>query len=208
MSKYVITIGRQYGAGGRAIGKLLAEKLGISYYDKEILTEAAKHSGVDSKVLTKADERAPSFFNNLLAFNMGVNTSAYFLGNMPLPTDEIYRAQSDVMLELAKDGPCVLVGRTADYVLRNHECLISVFIHAPEQYCIERILQLKECKTEKEAQALAEQKNKARAEYYNFYTDKTWGEAESYDLSIDSSKLGDKLTADFLVSYVKARIEE
>ncbi len=203
---YVVTVGRQFGGGGREIGKLIAQGLGIDYYDKELLTEAAKSSGVNADFFEAADERTPSFFSSLWSFNTGYNSGAYFIGDSPLSDDSIYKAQSDVMRSLADRGPCVIVGRTADYILRNHCKVVSVFLHASMQTRIERIIQRGDCKDAKEAEAMAEKKNKLRAEYYNFYTDKKWGDAQSYDLSIDSSLFGAQETADLIIEFIKKRI--
>ena len=206
--KYVITIGRQYGSGGREIGKLVADALGICYYDKELLTEAAKSSGVNQELFEAADERTPSFFSNLWAFNLGFNSGAYLLGNTALSDDSIYSAQCSVMKELAEKSSCVIVGRSADYVLRSHPRLISVFIHASLDARVKRIIGRKDCETADAAKSLATKKDKLRASYYNFYTDKTWGDAASYDLSIDSSKLSSQEVCKMIIDYVHLRLKE
>ena len=203
---FVITIGRQFGSGGREIGRLVAQKLQIDYYDKELLTEAAKSTGMNSDFFEAADERSPSFFSSLMSFNTGFYGGSFVIGNSPISNDNIYRQQSDVIEALAERSSCVILGRTADYILRNHPNAISVFIHADIDTCVERIMKRDRCKTVDEARSLAEKRNKLRAEYYNFYTDKRWGEAMSYDLSVDSSKLGVELTVQLIVDYVKARL--
>lgn len=205
-TKYVVTVGRQFGSGGREIGKLIAKGLGIAYYDKELLTEAAKSSGVNADFFEAADERTPSFFSSLWSFNTGYNNGTYFMGDTPLSNDSIYKAQSDVMLKLADRGPCVIVGRTADYILRNHCKVVSVFIHASMEARIARIIARGDCDNAKDAEAMAEKKNKLRAEYYNFYTDKKWGEAQSYNLCIDSSLFGAQETAQIIIDFIKKRI--
>lgn len=202
--KWVVTIGRQFGSGGREIGHLVAQQLGITYYDKELLIEAAKQSGVSQHVFEEADERSPRFFANLWSFNLGLNSGAYFMGDTQLSDDHIYRAQSEVMMTLAGRGPCVIVGRTADYVLRADYRVISVFIHAPAEACVERIVQRGDCTGAKEARDLLERKNRLRAEYYNFYTDKKWGDAASYDLCIDSSLLPAEQTAQLIAQFVRS----
>jgi cytidylate kinase len=207
INKYVVTIGRQFGSGGREIGRLIAKGLNIPYYDKELLIEAAKSSGVNTDFFEAADERTPRFFSNLWSFNLGYNSGAYFIGDTPLSDDSIYKAQSSVMAELADRGPCVIVGRTADYILRNHCKVISVFIHANTDDCVKRIIARGDCKTADEASQLLEKRNKLRAEYYNFYTDKKWGDATSYDFSINSSALGIEDTAAFIIEYIKRRIK-
>lgn len=205
---YVITIGRQFGCGGREIGQLIAKGLGVAYYDKELLSEAAKSSGVNEDFFEAADERSPRFFSSLWSFNLGYNTGAYFIGDTPLSDDSIYRAQSEVMTQLADRGPCVIVGRTADYLLRDHCKVVSVFVHSSIEDRVQRIMSRGDAKTEKEAREKAEKKNKLRAEYYNFYTDKKWGDAASYDLSIDASLLGTQATAMFIIDFVKKIINK
>ncbi len=203
---FVITIGRQYGSGGREIGRLVADALNVKYYDKELLTEAAKASGVKPEIFEAADERSPSFFSNLWSFNLGLNSGSFFIGNSPVSDERIYAAQSAVMKELAGRSSCVIVGRSADYVLRNHPGLISVFIHSSIEKRILRIMNRTDIDSAEKARETADKKDKIRASYYNFYTDKTWGDAASYDLSIDSSKLSTDTVARIIVDYVKARI--
>lgn len=203
---YVITIGRQYGSGGREIGRLVADALAIKYYDKELLTESSKASGVKPEVFEAADERTPSFFSNIWSFNLGFNAGSYLLGSSPISDEKIYAAQSNVMKNLAQESSCLIVGRSADYVLRNHPGLISIFIHSSIEERIMRIMNRTGIDSAEKARALAEKKDKLRASYYNFYTDKTWGDAAGYDLSIDSSKLSTEAVAEFIVSYVKARL--
>lgn len=207
-TKYVVTVGRQFGSGGREIGKLIAKGLGIAYYDKELLTEATKSSGVNADFFEAADERTPSFFSSLWSFSTGYSSGAYFTGDTPLSNDSIYKAQSNVMMELADRGPCVIVGRTADYILRNYCKVVSVFIHASMEARIARIIARGDCDNRKDAEAMAEKKNKLRAEYYNFYTDKKWGDAQSYDLCIDSSLFGAQETAQTIIEFIKKRIAQ
>ena len=205
---YVITIGRQYGSGGREIGRLVADALGIKYYDKELLMESSKASGVKPEVFEAADERTPSFFSNIWSFNLGFNTGSYLLGSSPISDEKIYAAQSNVMKTLAQNSSCLIVGRSADYVLRNHPGLISIFIHSSIEDRILRIMNRRGINSAEKASEIAEKKDKLRASYYNFYTDKVWGDAAGYDLSIDSSKLPADAVADFIVSYVKARLAQ
>lgn len=205
---YVITIGRQYGSGGREIGRLVADALGIKYYDKELLMESSKASGVKPEVFEAADERTPSFFSNIWSFNLGFNAGSYLLGSSPISDEKIYAAQSNVMKTLAQNSSCLIVGRSADYVLRNHPGLISIFIHSSIEDRILRIMNRRGIDSAEKAREIAEKKDKLRASYYNFYTDKVWGEAAGYDLSIDSSKLPADAVADFIVSYVKARLAQ
>lgn len=206
--KYVITIGRQFGSGGSEIGRIVAQKLGIKYYDKELLAAAAKSSGVNTEFFEASDERSPSFFasTNIWSFNIGYNLGNFFSTEVSFSDDNLYRAQSETIQALADESPCVIVGRSADHVLRNHPCIISVFISSSEEECIKRIIARGDSNNETSAREMAEKKNKLRANYYNFYTDKEWGNATSYDLCVDSSKLSIEQVADIIVEYVKKRI--
>ena len=205
--KYVIAIGRQYGSGGREIGGIVADMLGIKYYDKELLIEAAKASGVKQELFEATDERSPKRFANLWSFNLGFNPGSYLIGGAGLGEEKVYHAQSDVMRNLAEVSSCVIVGRSADYVLRNHPCMISVFIHSSIEGRVARIMERSGIETAEKAREIAQKKDKLRASYYNFYTDKTWGASASYDLSIDSSKLTSQEVARIIVEYVKARLK-
>ena len=205
---FVVTLGRQFGCGAREIGQLVAKILGIEYYDKRLLLEAAKSSGVAPAIFEASDERTPKFFSSLWSFNLGYYSGALFVGDQPVKEDNVYQAQSQVMVDLAKKGPCVIVGRSADYILRDETQVISIFLHSSMEDRIKRIVKRGDCKTKKEAKEMAIKQNKLRANYYNFYTDKHWGECESYDLSIDSSKLGPEGTAQLIVDYVKTRLNK
>ena len=203
MDSYVITIGRQFGCGGREIGRLVAQQLGIAYYDKELLVEAAHASGVSADFMAASDERAPRFFSSLWAFNPTGNNGAYFLGGSPQSDDRVYEAQSRVIVELADRGPCVMVGRTADYVLRNHCRVVSVFVHAPLDQRVQRIIERGDCAAADEAQRMAERQNKARADYYNFYTGRHWGDAANYDLCVNSGLLEVEGTASTIAHFAR-----
>lgn len=205
--KIVITIGRQFGSGGRELGKLLAERLGIGYYDKELLVEAARRAGVNPEFFERSDERAPSFFSGVLQFTMGYHPYNLFSGSVSISDDALYRAQSDFIRSLAERESCVIVGRTADYVLRDHPRKVDIFVHAPVEACVERLMRRGDRTDREAARALAEKTNKLLAGYYNFYTDKTWGDARSYDLTFDSSKLDMEQMADIVADYVRRRFK-
>lgn len=187
--KIIITIGRQFGSGGRELGKLLAESLGIDYYDKKLLIEGAQHAGVSCEYFENRDEKAPSFLGGMLS--PWVNSSAsWYGGAMCYGTDDnTYLCQCEVIRKIAEKGSCVIVGRSADYVLRDYPGALHIFVHAPIEKCAERIVARGEAKSIEEAIAKAKKVNKLRANYYNFYTDKEWGNSASYDLTFDSSKI-------------------
>ena len=203
---FVITIGRQFGSGGRELGSKLAKELGIAYYDKELLEEAAKQAGISEDIIERSDERFPSFFNAFIPVSIGYNPAASYLSSSStISADNLYKAQSDVIETIAQRHSCVIVGRSADYVLRNHPRLVSIFIHANIDDCIDRIMGRGDCKTREEARAKAEKTNKLRASYYNFYTDKTWGNAASYDLTINSSTMSMDKIVKIVADFVRCR---
>ena len=202
---FVIAIGRQFGCGGREVGQRVAQLLDINYFDKQLLLEASKASGIHPEMFEAADERTPKFFPSLWPLNLAMAGST-FGGEIPMSDDSIYKAQCQVMRDLVDRKSCVIVGRTADYVLRDYCPVISVFLHAPIDDRIKRIMERGDCDTREAAEKRSDKVNKLRAEYYNFYTDKLWGHADSYDLCIDSSLLGIEGTAQFIVEFVKQRL--
>ncbi|MBR1963204.1 MAG: cytidylate kinase-like family protein [Muribaculaceae bacterium] len=206
MKNFVITIGRQFGSGGRELGQLLAAKLGIAYYDKQLLCKAAEQAGVSTDFVERSDERFPSFLGGFFSFNHGYSAIACYQGVSSAISDEnIYKAQSDAIKTIAERESCVIVGRSADYVLRDHPRCINIFVHAPIEARIERIMKRGDCSSAHEARSRAEKTNKLRAHYYNFYTPKTWGDAASYDLSIDSSLMPMNDIVEVIAEYVKRR---
>lgn len=187
MENFAIVIGRQYGAGGRKLGRLLADSLNIPYYDKELLAEAAKLRGLNPEIFTRTDEKRPSALRSLLSFCYGSESGSY--SPYSLTDENIYKLQSQVIEALAIKSSCIIVGRTADYILRHHPRLISIFIHAPEQVRLNNILNRGEVCDRDEARNLLHKKDHQRECYYNYYTNRTWGRADNYDLCFDSSKL-------------------
>lgn len=203
----VITIGRQFGSGGREFGRLLAEELGIAYYDKELLVEAARKAGLGEEFFERNDERTPSFLSGLLWFNHSVNPTTQYLGSNSISDDSLYNALGDIIGQMAAKGSCVIVGRTADYVLRDHPNVFNIFIHAPEDECVKRIMRRGDVESEKKAREKLRKTNKLRASFYNFYTDKRWGHADSYHLCIDSSLLPIKEWVIFVANIVRSKFQ-
>lgn len=187
MKDFVIVIGRQFGAGGRTLGKKLAEKLGVPYYDKELLAEAAESLGFSQDIFQKADEKRPSMLRSFLSFNLGSPSASF--DNNSLNDDNIYRAQSNVIRAICKKGSCVIVGRTADYVMREHPGLLSIFIHAPEEHRAKAIVERGEAASMDEAVDKVRKIDKSREGYYNYYTNRNWGRASNYDLTFDSGRV-------------------
>lgn len=202
---YVITVGRQFGSGGRVLGRALAEALEIEYYDKELLVESAKLAGVNPEYFEKKDERFPTFLQGLFSFSMGVTPMCYYTGASSISDDGLYKSISDFLLKTSKEKSFVVVGRSADYILRKHPRCVNIFIHAPIEECVRRITARNDAIDEAKAAAMAKKINKWRAEYYNFFTDKTWGDAKSYDLTIDSSLMSMENNVKLVKEYLRLR---
>ena len=200
----IITIGRQFGSGGREVGKIVAELLGINYYDKELILEASKASGLCAECFERVDEKAPNRFFN--ALSMGWLSGASGLPADGWSDDMIFRVQADVIRDIAEKHSAVIVGRCADYILREHPGCVSVFIHANETDCARRIMARNSGVSQIDARTLAQKRNKIRASYYNFYTDKVWGDGASYDLCINSSALSAQAVAELIVDFAKRKL--
>lgn len=201
--KIIVTIGRQFGSGGRTIGKKLAEQLGIPYYDKELINLASKESGICGEFFEKADEKTSSSLLKALAMGFTMN-NAIFQSNDYLSNESLFQIQSEVIRKVAAEQSCVLVGRCADYILREDKNCMSVFISARMEDRIQRAVGYARIE-EKEAEEYIRKVDKSRASYYNYYTDKIWGAAESYDLCINSSVYGIDETIAFIREFVSKR---
>ena len=192
----IITIGRQHGSSGREIARLLAEKLNYKCYDKEIVDEAANHSDFSRDLIDAFDEKRMSAFI-LHAGGYGLNEN--FRLNM-----QVVSAQFEAMRNIAEKGNCIFVGRCADYILRDHDDLISVFILGDMDEhlkCLERRQGLDEVEARKKIKEV----DKDRSSFYRYYSDQTWGDAQNYDMCINSSKLGVEGTVQVILDYIKAR---
>ena len=206
--KYVITIGRTFGSGGRALGRAIADKLGIGFYDKQLLVKAAEKAGYNIEYIEKNDERAPSVMGSSIPFSFGFYPMSWIGNPGGGGSDSTYSAQCDLMHELAESEPCVIVGRSADYVLRDLPNVVNIFVHAPIEECVRRITSRGDVTRETDAKALAERTNKRRANFYNFYTDKRWGYAESYDLCVNSALMPIDALADYVIEFIKQRLDK
>ena len=202
----VICLGREYGSGGHNIGRRLASMLGFEYYDKQLLDEAARNSGISQEYFARSDERAPGSLSHTLSGGLFGGGGLFMYGNS-LSGESIFRFQSEAILDIASRCSCVIVGRCADYVLRERADVLSVFITAPLPDRVQRIVQ-RESLSEEQAREKAKKVDKARKEYYNFFTDKRWGRAASYDLCVDSSVLGEQGTARFIGDFVQAFLRQ
>jgi cytidylate kinase len=197
---YIITIGRQLGSGGKRVGELLSQKLNISCYDKELIQLASRESGLGKEFFEKADEKSSfSFLGNYFGFRSGVVGSSS--GTNYLCNETLFKIQSDVIKELAEKESGIFVGRCADYILREHPRCLKIFICADLKDRMEQISQDHNI-TPKEAKLLIEQTDKKRAAYYNYYSNKVWGMATTYDFCFNSSALSIEEIASFIEDYI------
>lgn len=199
--KIIITIGREFGSGGRQIGKQLADLLGIEYYDKELIYLASKESGLCTEFFEKADEKKSGSLLQAFALGFSMNNTG-FISNDFLSNESLFKIQADVIRQLATQKSCIFVGRCADYILRDEKNCTNLFIHSNPEDRIKRIKE-RHLISEQEAGELMHKTDKSRASYYNYYTDKTWGVASSYDLTINSSILGLDKTAEFIKTFIE-----
>lgn len=200
----IITIGRQYGSAGYEIGKKLAEDLGIQLYDKEMLKRAAKESGLCEELFETHDEKPTnSFLYSLVmdTYSLGYSSSSY--ADMPI-NHKVFLAQFDTIKKIAGEGPCVMVGRCADYALEDYDNVMNVFIYADLDQRIRRVAR-KFNLTDAKAKDIILKNDKKRASYYNYYTNKEWGNAKGYDLCLNSGKLGIDGTVRVIKEYMKIR---
>ncbi len=204
MEKVIINVGRQVGCGGREIAQLLAKEFKARLLDKELLDLAAQESGFSAKLFKQHDEHR-GFFNHLFHFR-GTVTSGPFYEDKLSP-EALFKFQSDAIRKAASESSCVFIGRSADYVLRDMENVVNVFITADMEDRIECVSKVKMCDSET-ARKLIERKEEERAAYYNYYTGKKWGDSKSYDLCVNSSLLGIENTARLISGFVREVISK
>ena len=207
--KFVINIGRQLGSGGKLIGEIIARRLGVKLYDKELINLAARESGLCAECFEQADERGrKGGFARLIGY-LRAPFAGYEGGNTNniLANESLFRIQSDVIRDIAARESAIFVGRCADYILRENPRCVNVFITADEQNRCARLCERLHC-TEEEARALMERTDGQRASYYNYYSSRTWGEAATYHLCVNSSVLGDEGTADFILEFAARKLHE
>ena len=198
----IITIGRQCGSGGKLIGEMLAGKMGVKCYDKELLAMAAKHSGLCEELFEKHDERPTSSFLYSLvmdSYSMGYTASGY--SDMPI-NHKIFLAQFDTIKKLADEASCVIVGRCADYALEDYPNVVSVFITGDDKDKLKRLQELYKV-DESKAKDIMIKTDKQRSSYYNYYTCKKWGDSRSYDLTLNTSKITPEACVDIILDFRK-----
>lgn len=195
MKKRIITISREFGSGGRFIGEEIARKLGIAYYDKNIINQIAEQSGLSPEYIKEKAELSPG--KGLFAYAFAGRTMAG-----KAVEDIIYEEQRKIILEIADKEPCVIIGRNADYILKDRKDVLNVFIHGELPEKTQRICQLHDV-SEKEALKMMEDIDKRRMANYNFYTEQKWGKASNYTLSLNSSQLGYEMCEKIIIECIK-----
>jgi len=204
--KFVITIGRQIGSGGKAVGERLARSFGIPVYDKRLIKMAAERTGFHPEFFERADEKPDKgFFATLLAYLRSPFAGDDALYDNPLTHDALFKMQSDVIRQLADSESCIFVGRCADYILREHPRCVNLFISASREERIRRLAAQRSLTPEAAAE-LMETTDRKRAAYYNHCSNRTWGAAATYHLSIDSSALGIDGTAAFAEEFIRRKL--
>lgn len=200
-TKYIITVARQFGSGGREIAQALAKELGIDFYDKELISMAAKESGMSPEVFEKIDEQAANSLLYSLSmglYNFGNGFSA--MGDLPV-NDKLYIIQHKMIKKLADKGPCVILGRCADYILKDYDNVVSIFINADMEYRKAHAIKYHNV-DKRRAEQVVNKADKNRANYYSFYSGQKWGQAQNYDLCINS----ERLTVDDAVNLIKTYV--
>ncbi len=206
-TSYIINIGRQFGSGGKAIGDIIAHRLNIPLYDKELLCLAARESGFSTEFFEQADEQErKGVLRSLVGLFRAPFVGSYAHGEDPLSNESLFHIQSDTIRRVAEQGSCLFVGRCADYILRDNPRCVNIFFTADSEDRIRRIVSRSGC-SEEEALARMERIDRQRAAYYNYYTSRTWGMASTYDLCINTSHLGDEGTADFVLEFVTRKLD-
>lgn len=200
MEKKIITISREFGSGGRTIGKLLAERLGVAYYDKELVKHIAMETGFDPQYIEEHGEHAPG--RSFLSYVFGVRAAHPDVMNGMTPADFLWCMQRKIILEIVEKESCVIVGRCADYILRDREDCLNVFIHAPREARAERIVKLYG-ESDVAPEKRLDDKDARRKVNYRHFTGREWGDARNYHLSLDSAKLGIEGCVDLIESVYK-----
>jgi cytidylate kinase len=200
--KSIITIGRQFGCGGREICKMLSEQLGIPFYDKELIDYAANKCGISASVLEQYDEKA----TNSLLYSLSLSSYSYAGSAVNTPqlplNDQLYISQSEVIKQLAEKGPCIILGRCSDYVLRDRDDVLKVFLYCDLDIRTETIANRLGIPQNK-AKDIIKKTDKRRASYYNYYTQMKWGELKNFDVALNS-KIGKEKVVEAIINCYKA----
>lgn len=204
MEKMIITIARQYGSSGRMIGRKLADHLGIRYYDKELLRLASNESGIDEELFFKADEKLKQSFFDHIARKKYKESWISPDSDDFTSDDNLFNFQAKIIRGLAEKESCVIIGRCADYILRDREDVLRIYVHAPFEERLREVLTLSPL-TEDEARKQMEKTDRLRGEYYSYYTGgRSWSSADNYDLCINTSRVGIEECVEMVMKYVDA----
>lgn len=205
MEKFVITIARQYGSGGRTVGQMLAKELGIEYYDKDLIRKASEESGISEALFANADEKNKGLFSKLKKKKYGGEvlspSSSQFTSE-----ENLFNYQAKIIRDLAEKESCIIIGRAADYILKDRDDCISVFVHAPQWFLMEQAAK-KHSMSQKELEKYIAKIDKGRAEYYKTHTGREWTDARNYDLCLDSSKLGFEKCVEEIKAYMQVKLK-
>ncbi|MCD8158927.1 MAG: cytidylate kinase-like family protein [Clostridiales bacterium] len=208
--KIIITVGREFGSGGRAISRLVSEKLGLPLYDKDLINRAAVESGVDKEVFDNVDEKVNTSLLFSLVRNLEKNRSKYDShdGSGILSLNErLYLIQKQIIKKIAAEGSCILLGRCSNFTLKNDPNAIHLFIRAPQEFKLQLLKKFRNLEPNAAAKLIKET-DKERSNYYKFYTGSKWGMPEDYSYIIDSSVLGTEATADLICDLVEKKLEK
>lgn len=203
--KIILNVGRQWRSGGRDIALRLSELLNCHFYDKEIINLAARESGLDEGVFERNDENK-NFMQSIISISSPFVTDSNFFKNN-FSQENLFKIQSEAIRKAAKEHSCIFVGRCADYVLRDFDNVLNIFITADKEDRLKRVAEIEGCTDEDKAMKMLEEHDEKRSEYYGYYTGKIWGHGESYDLCINSSILGVEETTQYIVEFVKKRFK-
>ena len=198
MKKRIITISRQFGSGGHSIAKSVAERMGIAFYDNQLITEVAKQSGLSEEFIRENEEYASH--SSSFLYQLAMSTAGTY--GYPSIYQKLYEAQTKVIQDIAEQAPCVIVGRCADFILRERKDCLHVFIHADNEHRAKHILE-KYGPTDKSTAQRIKDKDNRRRNYYRFHTDREWGVAANYHLSLDSGALGEELCAQIILKAME-----
>lgn len=199
--KRIITISRECGSGGHIIAEKLSKELGIPLYDREIIEMTAKKSGLTADFVQESNERITNSILFNIANSMTYANQVFTSGNVSM-VDQVFFIQCDIIKKVANDSPCIIVGRCADYILRERDDCLNVFVHADKEYRKERFAKLNNI-SEKEAESVIKKRDKSRQNYYRYYTDKEWGNMKNYALTLDSKVLGNDMCAELILKAYK-----
>lgn len=203
MNNLVITIERQYGSGGKTIGKILSERMNVNYYNHDIVKLASEASGIDEALFAKVDEKLVN--NNIFKLKKKYTGDLLSPDSDNFTSDNnLFNVQADTIKKLAQKESCIIIGRCANYILKDYENVVSVFVHADDEFCHQRAMD-RVSLPEKDVSKFVEKTNKYRADYYKYHTGREWYDLRAYDLCLNSGRLGFEKCVDEILAYIDVR---